>query len=60
VKYRKPKKTIPAAVRIESDLYAHAMRKAEEDDSNFSRYVRRLIKADLEKSGLSTPKLMVQ
>jgi hypothetical protein len=52
MKYRPTKKTIAAAVRIETDLYAFAMDRVFHEDSNFSRYVRGLIRKDL----LSAPK----
>lgn len=47
MKFRKPKKTIAAAVRIEVPLYEHAMRKVDASDTNFSQYVRSLIRQDI-------------
>jgi hypothetical protein len=52
VKFRRSKKTIAAAVRIEPELYAFAAQRIEADDSNFSRYVRGLIRADLSRAGM--------
>jgi hypothetical protein len=52
MKYRRPKKTIAAAVRIEIPLYQHALRKVEGSDTNFSQYVRSLIRRDLASTGV--------
>lgn len=54
MKFKKPKKTIAAAVRIEPELYSFALQRVDADDSNFSRYVRQLIRADLAQQGIST------
>lgn len=43
----KPKKAITAAIRIEEDLYRYALKKVYQSDSNFSRYVRGLIRRDI-------------
>ncbi len=48
-KTRPPKsdRTVVKAVRIEDPLYQHARRRIHEEDLDFSKYVRRLIRADL-------------
>ena len=48
MKFRKRKRTIAAAVSIEPALYEKACRKVEKHDTNFSRYVRGLIREDLD------------
>jgi len=53
MKFRKPKKRIAAAVSIEQSLYDAALReRVEPDDTNFSRYVRDLIRRDLQSPGV--------
>jgi len=48
MKHIKRRKTIPAAVSIDEDLYTQAIReRISTQDTNFSRYVRELIRADL-------------
>jgi hypothetical protein len=58
MKYRPTKKTVAAAVRIETDLYAHAMQRVYHEDSNFSRYVRGLIRRDLNDGGTALGKFL--
>jgi hypothetical protein len=36
------------ALRIESDLWVHAKGRVKSEDLDFSKYVRRLIRADLQ------------
>lgn len=49
MKHIKPRKTIPAAVSIDEQLYAQAIReRIHTQDTNFSRYVRELIRRDLQ------------
>jgi hypothetical protein len=55
MKFRRPRKTIAAAVRVEPELYEFACRKVESEDSNFSRYVRELIRRDLMVAGVLMP-----
>lgn len=40
-------RTVVKAVRIEGDLYKHASKRIRKEDLDFSKYVRRLIRADL-------------
>jgi hypothetical protein len=42
-----PDRTVVKAVRIEGDLYKHASKRIRKEDLDFSKYVRRLIRADL-------------
>lgn len=44
---RAPKGCIVKALRIESDLWDHAKGRVKSEDLDFSKYVRRLIRADL-------------
>jgi hypothetical protein len=43
----KPDRTVVKAVRIESELYRHAQTRINKEDLDFSKYVRRLMRADL-------------
>jgi hypothetical protein len=43
-----PKGCIVKALRIESDLWVHAKGRVKSEDLDFSKYVRRLIRADLQ------------
>jgi len=48
MRYRKPKKRVSAAVSIDQDVYERVQReRITPCDTNFSRYVRELIRADL-------------
>jgi hypothetical protein len=40
-------RTVVKAVRIEGALYQHAKKRIRKEDLDFSKYVRRLIRADL-------------
>lgn len=55
MKHRKTRKTIVAAVRIEPELYRYAMAKVFNEDNNFSRYVRSLIRKDIGGTGEGQP-----
>lgn len=47
-KYRTPRRRIAAAVSIDEQLYKWALEKrVNPEDTNFSQYVRELIRADL-------------
>lgn len=51
--FRKPRKMIAAAVSIPPDLYQKAIReRIRVQDTNFSRYVRALIREDLRQCGM--------
>ena len=43
----KPDRTVVKAIRIEADLHRHAKRRIRSEDLDFSKYVRRLIRADV-------------
>ena len=50
----KPDRTVVKAIRIEAELHRYAKQRIKHEDLDFSKYVRRLIRADvMAASGLS-------
>jgi hypothetical protein len=52
MKYRIPKKSIVAPLRIPEEIYILAMRRCDQEDLDFSKFARRAIRRDLERCGL--------
>jgi len=52
MRYRRPKKTVVAALRLPEDLYIRVMEEVESEDLDFSKFVRRAIRKDMKLAGM--------
>lgn len=55
MKYREKPRTVVASLRMPEDVYEQLMRRAVEEDSDFSKLVRRAVRRELTNSGFARP-----